>query len=273
VVLFLGSIIQLIIGGRFTSVNGVEKPALIKASLKGDVDEYFKYDVDGKIKQFFQEDSTHLFVVGDFNRIGNDYDLFCIARIDINFPDKPTDLAEDSTTNKSASSLGINLIWTDHSYNETGFSIEKSFDNISFESIATVNSNICNYTDQDIDTGYTYYYRAKAYNTNGGSSYTNVAELNYSVADISSTDNSVNNSAAIFILPNPGNGKFDILFDELNQLNSEIVIYSITGKCVYKKFVKGNNQIPIDITKESTGIYIVKIYSEKVNKSIKYVKE
>lgn len=264
---------QLIIGGRFTSINGIEKPALAKVSLKGDVDEYFKYDVDGYIKQFFQEDSTHLFVVGDFNRIGNDYDLFCIARIDINFPDNPTDLVEDSTTTKSSAFSGINISWNDHSYNETGFSIERSLDNISFNSIATVNSNICNYNDQEIDDDKTYYYRVKAYNVNGGSSYSNVAKLGYSEGEINLINNTINNLLSVLVLPNPGNGKFLVRIDDENLVDYTVEVYSISGKCVYRNNFTGSNKIPIDISKESAGLYVVKVSSENNSKSIKYLKE
>lgn len=263
---------QLIIGGRFTSVNGIEKPALIKVSLDGNVDEHFKYDVEGTIKQFFQEDSTHLFVVGDFNRIGNDYDLFCIARIDINFPDSPTDLVEDSTSEKSLNSSGIKFRWTDHSYNETGFSIERSLDNKSFESIATVNSNIYQYTDVGIDTSFTYYYRVKAFNISGGSNYSNVAKLKYSSGGINLTNTTnINKPEKVLAVPNPGNGKFYIILEGQKILNTEIAVFNISGNCVYKKLVEDNTQIPIDISNEPAGIYIVRIYSNNINTAVKYI--
>lgn len=262
---------QLIAGGRFSSVNGVEKPALIKVSLKGDVDEYFKYEVDGRILRFLQEDSTHLFVAGNFNRIGNDNDLFCIARIDINFPDEPTDLSGENSSPKGSKSSGITLNWKDHSTNESGFSIEKSTDNETFVKIATVGDNTFSYNDQAVEVDEKYYYRVKAYNTSGGSSYSNVAEIVNTTTGITPIDN-INE---VLITPNPGDGDLNILFNGFGNLNHTIEIYNITGRCVYRSDLKIDSksyQFPVDITKEPAGIYFIKVTSDRITKPVKYIK-
>jgi uncharacterized delta-60 repeat protein len=243
---------QFIIGGSFSSVNGVEKPGLTKVSLEGDVDEYFRYDVEGKVAQFFQDDSTHLFVVGTFNHIGNDYTLFSIARIDINFPDKPTDLNGEISLTKSTDS-GIHLTWTDHSYNESGFSLERSTDSKQFEKIAELANNTDNYTDQNVETDEIYYYRIKAYNTNGGSSYSNVAEIAHS-----STSEIETSEVSVF--PNPAT---DIIHIKTSSPVEYIEIYDALGNRTNLGPVHySENSIQLEIKNLSKGIYFLRVQTE-----------
>jgi inhibitor of cysteine peptidase len=70
----------------------------------------------------------------------------------------------------------IELEWADNSFNETGFRIERSLDGVS--GWAVVNStaaDVMSYSDSGLSSGTTYYYRVQAFNTAGGSAYTNIA--------------------------------------------------------------------------------------------------
>jgi len=71
----------------------------------------------------------------------------------------------------------INLTWNDNSDNESSFIIERGSDNTSFTQLATVDANINYYTDTNFTLGQTYYYRVKATNEFGDSSYTNTASI------------------------------------------------------------------------------------------------
>lgn len=71
----------------------------------------------------------------------------------------------------------INLTWDDNSNNESSFIIERGTDNSSFTQLATVDTNINYYTDTNFTLGQTYYYRVKASNEFGDSSYTNTASI------------------------------------------------------------------------------------------------
>ena len=256
---------QIIIGGLFHSVNGVIKPSLAKVSLNGDVDEYFKYDVNGRIVQFFEEDSTHIFVAGEFNRIGNVSGLFCIARINVNFPNEPANLKLDNSKLKSTNSGGIVLKWEDRSDNESGFSIEKSTDKKHYQKIASVGNNIFSYIDKDIIPDKRYYYRIKAYNLNGGSSYSNIAETNYTETD----------SQNIKVTPNPGNGIVQILLEKYDMNKITCSVYNSIGKCCFKKdyeVISDSYIIPVDLSKESQGLYIIEIVCGQNSKSTKLIK-
>ena len=83
-------------------------------------------------------------------------------------PTAPSDLAaaENSTL--------VSLAWNDNSNNETGFKIERKVGaGGSYTQIATTGQNWAAYSDYSISTGVTYYYRVRAYNGGGDSSYSN----------------------------------------------------------------------------------------------------
>jgi hypothetical protein len=78
-------------------------------------------------------------------------------------------------TATAASSSAINLAWSDNSNNETGFDIERSTDNVNWAALASVGSNIQSYGDTGLAASTSYYYRVRAKNSAGSSSYSNVA--------------------------------------------------------------------------------------------------
>ncbi|MBI5676548.1 MAG: S8 family serine peptidase [Nitrospirae bacterium] len=76
----------------------------------------------------------------------------------------------------AASSSTINLTWADNSNNETGFRIErKAGDEGIYSEIAAVGANVTGYNDAGLNSSTLYYYRIKAYNPAGSSSYSNEA--------------------------------------------------------------------------------------------------
>lgn len=77
------------------------------------------------------------------------------------------------------SSISIrNLTWEDKSGNETGFDIyRKNESDLLYEQIGTVDANVTSYKDEEMLTyGDTYIYRVTAYNAEGSSAYSNIAE-------------------------------------------------------------------------------------------------
>jgi len=82
-------------------------------------------------------------------------------------------------SNLSASAISksrIDLSWQDNASNETGFRIErKKASDASYIVIAEAGSNVVSYSDEGLSAGTKYYYRIKAYNSSGESSYSNEA--------------------------------------------------------------------------------------------------
>ncbi len=85
-------------------------------------------------------------------------------------PAPPSNL---SATAKSRSQ--ITLTWTDNSTNEANFVLERSLDNITFTTVATLVAGAKTYTNSSLIANKLYYYRLRAKNTYGVSDYSNVA--------------------------------------------------------------------------------------------------
>jgi hypothetical protein len=73
------------------------------------------------------------------------------------------------------SSNRIDLSWTDNATNEGGFKIERSPNGTAFTQIGTVGANVTGYTDSGLTPSTQYWYRVRAYNTIGDSTFSNVA--------------------------------------------------------------------------------------------------
>jgi len=95
-------------------------------------------------------------------------------------PQSPTDLVATLT-----SDTGITLTWTDNSTFESGFKIErKKYSTGTFAEVATEGPDITTYTDTGLDHYTRYYYRVRAYDADGNSSYSNEVYVNTKPEDI-----------------------------------------------------------------------------------------
>jgi titin len=74
-------------------------------------------------------------------------------------------------TATATSSSQINLSWTDTANNESGFRIERSPDGTAFAEIGTVGANVTSYANPGLAAATQYWYRIRAYNTTGTSTY------------------------------------------------------------------------------------------------------
>lgn len=84
-------------------------------------------------------------------------------------PDAPSSLWAAPTKSK------VTLNWTDAAANETSFVIERSLSATSgFAQLVSVPANATSFVDGAVSRKSTYYYRVRASNANGGSSYSNV---------------------------------------------------------------------------------------------------
>ncbi|MDD4403134.1 MAG: fibronectin type III domain-containing protein, partial [Desulfitobacteriaceae bacterium] len=75
----------------------------------------------------------------------------------------------------SLSTSKIKLTWSDRSNDEDGFEIERKKSGGSYSQIATVSRNITTYTNSGLSDDTRYYYRVRAYNDAGNSTYSNEA--------------------------------------------------------------------------------------------------
>ena len=87
-------------------------------------------------------------------------------------PAAPSNLAAVAT-----SSNQIDLTWNDNSNNEESFKIGRSTDGVLFFSQETTDPNDTSYSDTTVAASTTYWYRIRAYNSDGYSSYANVVSV------------------------------------------------------------------------------------------------
>lgn len=85
-------------------------------------------------------------------------------------PDAPSSLKAE-TLSKSR----IKITWQDNSDNELGFKIERRKSGGSYTQIAEVDEGVTSYTNSGLQESTGYYYRVRAYNTQGDSPYSNEA--------------------------------------------------------------------------------------------------
>ncbi|MCF7907098.1 Ig-like domain-containing protein [Patescibacteria group bacterium] len=87
-----------------------------------------------------------------------------------NIPLAPSNLEVEVDSDFPGSRL--NLTWNDNSVNEEFFKIERKSRASNWQLVDEVGANITSYVDSDLDPATKYYYRVRAGNTSGNSSYT-----------------------------------------------------------------------------------------------------
>lgn len=111
--------------------------------------------------------TTYYYKVYAYNDSGNsDYITASGSLGSSDIPDAPSSL---NLTVLSATS--VKLTWTDNSSNESGFKIERKETGGTYSQIDQVGVGVTNYTDTGLSSATTYYYRIRAYNSHGNSSY------------------------------------------------------------------------------------------------------
>jgi fibronectin type 3 domain-containing protein len=90
-------------------------------------------------------------------------------------PLAPTNLT--GTLQSSRKSMSVALSWQDNSSNEDMFVVQRSTDGINWITWSTLAPNTTSYTDTAISKGQSYSYRVMAYNSAGGSAWSNIFSL------------------------------------------------------------------------------------------------
>ena len=114
---------------------------------------------------------TYTYRVRATNRAGaSSFSNTASASVAYTVPAAPTDLAAPEAVYPD-----VHLEWVDNASNELTFSLERRRHGTGpFSVIATAGPNVTSYIDSDVQIGYIYDYRVRAYSPLGYSSYSNV---------------------------------------------------------------------------------------------------
>lgn len=85
--------------------------------------------------------------------------------------------APSSMAVQSAAYDKVTVGWTDNAANETGFTVQRSNDGVTFSDVATLGADARSYSDATVAERSSYYYRVRAFNSSGASSFSNTASV------------------------------------------------------------------------------------------------
>lgn len=173
-------------------------------------------------------------------------------------PEAPTTLVAVA----NSSPLSVTLNWTDNASNEIGYKVQRSLNGIDFTQIQSLGENIATTIDNNVNFATTYYYRVFAYNSEGDSDFSNIAEVTTIEVGI---DEFAPRIAALY--PNPANAEVTI---ELRNINakSKIAVLNVLGQTVMQKEIT-DGKTTLDIEPLSSGTYIIQFE----NSYSKFIKE
>lgn len=162
-------------------------------------------------------------------------------------PAAPTDLQASSGKTESTT---VNLTWTDNANNETGFKVERSTDGTNFTEIADITTaDTQSYQDAAVSEGTTYHYRVLAYNADGSSAFSNVAQTTTGTTGI----NDLNDKNAVRIYPNPAVSL--VSFSE----TVNVYLHNLFGQLIAEKQQVEN----FDVSALPAGVYTFTLTDKK----------
>ncbi len=200
--------------------------------------------------------TTYYYRVNSYRAIGYSSYSNTSSSTALSLPSSPS----NTNANALSTSVQINVTWTDNSSNEDNFEVERSTDAVNYSNIATTTAGTVSYSDTSISEATLYYYKVRASNVLGYSSYSNATSTTSSshppapssltaVASATSTlkislnwlDNSSNETNFEVLRSTDGTN-----FSHLATTSANVKTYSdtaITEATLYYYQVRGYNAI------------------------------
>lgn len=157
----------------------------------------------------------------------------------------------------------VNINWrVDNETAFSGYEVEKSLDNQNWQSIGSVtasnNTGVKTYSLPDeYPVAGTNYYRLKMLDKDGHFTYSKIVSINFSKPGL------------ITLQPNPAKD-----FININNLvgYKQIQVFDLMGRMLIQKNIQNNSE-QLNISRFSRGQYLIKLISEKEQRSFKFIKE
>ncbi|HEY9063141.1 MAG TPA: S-layer homology domain-containing protein [Pseudobacteroides sp.] len=110
--------------------------------------------------------TSYTYRIKAFNTTNNSFSYSTELTVSLRKPEVPSGIVLSSL-----SSAEIRIAWSDNSISETGFAIERKKNGGEFAEIVKVPANTVSYIDKGLSPNQQYFYRVRAYNGSGYSSY------------------------------------------------------------------------------------------------------
>jgi trimeric autotransporter adhesin len=154
----------------------------------------------------------------------------------------------------------------------TGYTVERSLDNINFESITTVQmknggeKTTYNYTDFNAaKLGTIIYYRIRSNETTGTGKYSNIISVNFGTTLITS----------VSLMPNPVTNKTTVIINAVADETAQLKVVDNTGRIIRVmnvSLVKGKNNISLDVSNFKPGLYYIDVNGKAISEKTKLIK-
>ena len=173
-------------------------------------------------------------------------------------------------SNLIASAKGCNsiiLTWIDNSTNETSFELRSSTSlNGTYSTIATLPANTTTYTNTGLTKGRKYYYKIRARNSSGNSSWSNIA---YATASCITASKSEEVVESIKLYPNPvTEGLFYLDLPAETSFPVILEVYSLTGLKVFQRELNETSNT-IETSGLKNGLYIISFRNKSMVQKLK----
>ncbi|WP_304235273.1 T9SS type A sorting domain-containing protein [Jiulongibacter sediminis] len=250
----LGEIQNLI---RFTDIADDETGFIVDYRMNGGDWSYLTSMVANSSMFYhkpLQEGNTYSYRIKGVNQYG-DGPYSEVVTVTVEYTKEPKSPYNLQGTIASGS---VNLSWLDDSQRESGFIVERSTDGSTWTEIGTTGRNVTKFTDSDVTSGNTYWYRVKATNDVGTSDPSETAEVEY-----------VEVSGLVNVFPNP---TVDAINLRMAGERSTITLIDQDNRTVLSRSIKlVDGEASLDLSNLKPGAYQMVILTDgktKVSRKI-----
>ncbi|MCU0445980.1 MAG: alpha-amylase family glycosyl hydrolase [Microscillaceae bacterium] len=185
------------------------------------------------------------------------------AVVNATTPDGPANAPSNVTaTPNNPTGSQVLVVWQNNGGGATGNIVQRT--TTPGANYTTVGNNLAatatSYTDVNVTTGTTYYYRVCAVKTNQANACS--AEVSSGVVAIED----INLSRRISISPNPSTGKFVLNLDNLQATELQMQVIDVLGRSVNTRDLRSaldSGKAEIDLSNLGNGMYLLKFSTEK----------
>ena len=173
--------------------------------------------------------------------------------------------APDALTVNFTSSSQINLAWNDNSNNESDFVVEYKPAGGEFMLFDSINENISSATVTGLDPETEYFFRVKAVNSHGESTYTSEVSASTTVVSIQGTFDAGDKTVNIY--PNPAAEYIYVAFAEAYDESLQLTLYSLNGSKVKEMLLpNGVEFVQVFISDLMSGVYLLNLQTQSGNR-------